>query len=103
MPGNPDKEGRTNPEYQMGRRRYSKAPGYHGVLPRVFPYRVRCSYELAAYSISVLTDLERSGFALTSHPASSDGHVHLWLSEENAEYLVELGGLISERMLERTE
>jgi hypothetical protein len=102
MPGNPDKEGQTGPKYQMGRRRHSKVPGYHGVLPRVFPYRVRCSYELADNCIYVLTEMQKTGFALTSHPASSDGHVHLWLSEESAEYLVEFG-FLSKGMLEETE
>lgn len=91
MAGNPDKAGRTGREYQMGRRRYTKVPGYHSVLPRVFPFRVWTSTEHAHQLVNELQAVDRTGFALTEHASSIDGHVHLWLSQENAEYLENLG------------
>lgn len=102
MVGNPEKEGRKNPIYQLGRRRHTKVPGYFGVLPRVFPYRYRCSLSSAHQLIDVLIAVDRDGFAVTSHPSTVDGHVHLWLSEENAAYLVDTVCLIPEYGLEDT-
>lgn len=103
MAGNPNKIGRKNPTYQVGRRRHTTVPGYHSILPRVFPYRYRCDLAAAHQAIDVLIAVERDGFAVTSHPATIDGHVHLWLSEGNAEYLVETVGLIRAESLEAIE
>lgn len=89
MAGNPDKDGRKNPRYQMGRRRLTLTPGYHSVLPRVFPFRFRCSAESASHLIGCMMGSGYTGFCLTSHPSTVDGHVHLWLSAECAEFLVE--------------
>lgn len=76
-------------------------PGYHSVLPRVFPYRARVSREYAWTLIRELNDVHRDGYALTSHPSAADGHVHLWLSASNAEYLVSIVPI--DRYLEKTE
>lgn len=103
MPGNPNKDGRRGPGYQMGRRRNTRVPGYHSVLPRVFPYRWKCTHEQAVYAICDMLDVGRDGFALTSHPTTKDGHVHLWLSAENAEYLVETLDMVQPQQLEATE
>lgn len=62
-------------------------PGYHSVLPRVFPWRIWLSKEQAENLIDTLLEVGHTGFALTEHPSSMDGHVHLWLSAENAEYV----------------
>jgi hypothetical protein len=100
--GNPNRgENERTAAYQMNRRRFSSTPGYHNVLPRVFPYRVKSSIEFANQLINFLTEVHRDGFALTSHPKSDDGHVHLWMSSENAEYLEQFGEITSS-MLERT-
>lgn len=103
MPGNPNKEGRDNPQYQMGRRRYTKVPGYHSVLPRVFPFRYRTTQEQAVHLVCDLLDGEYTGFALTAHPSSFDGHMHLWLSVECAEYLTDTLHVISTDRLEKVE
>lgn len=66
-------------------------PGYHSVLPRVFPFRVWTSSDHAYQMVNELMGVDRTGFAVTSHPSSLDGHVHLWLSEESAEFLTFLG------------
>jgi len=103
MVGNPDKDGRKGRTYQMGRRRFTSAPGYHSVLPRVFPFRWRCTQEQATHVIAVMLNVGRDGFALTSHPTTIDGHVHLWLSAENAEYLVETVRKIQPQQIEAME
>lgn len=82
-----DFDSRKGAAYQMGRRRFTAVPGYASVLPRVFPFRIRTSEEHADLCIQAMLYNEYTGFALTSHPSSMDGHVHLWVSNEMAEFL----------------
>lgn len=59
--------------------------------------------EQAEFAIGVLLSSEEaSGFALTSHPATNDGHVLLWFSVESAEMLVNQYG-VQKNQLEETE
>ena len=88
MPGNPEKRGRTNVSYQMGRRRLTKVPGYHSVLPRVFPMVWLGSAEDVGSCVNWLIESGSDGFAVTSHPSTLDGHIHLWLSVDCCESLV---------------
>jgi hypothetical protein len=99
MPGNPGKQGRTSAAYQMGRRRLTKVPGYHSVLPRVFPMVWRGTLEDAGRCVNWLIESGSDGFAVTSHPSTLDGHVHLWLSVNCAESLV-IASLIRQESLE---
>jgi hypothetical protein len=102
MPGSPEIDPRKGAAYQMGRRRYTAAPGYGSVLPRVFPFRIRTSESHAARCINSMMDNGYTGFALTSHPSTVDGHVHLWLSNEMGEYLVRMD-LVGYGSLEKME
>jgi hypothetical protein len=87
---NPEIDPRKGKAYQMGRRRFTAVPGYASVLPRVFPFRMRTSENHAAQCIQAMLDNGYTGFALTSHPSTVDGHVHLWVSSEMAEFLYRL-------------
>lgn len=91
MVGSPKNEGRKNPKYQLDRRRFTKVPGYTAFLPRIFPYRWRCAPAEAYVAMDAMKEADRFGYAISAHPSSTDGHIHLWLSADNAEYLVDLG------------
>lgn len=81
-------------------------PGYRGVLPRVFPYRMLVGNGdegSGRYLIRKLTEAEITGFALTSHSQKLDGSADLWLSVEAAEYLCETMQIVGEEQLIRTE
>lgn len=77
----------------MGRRRFTRAPGYHSVLPRVFPFKREISLEEASSLIVFLVQEEHTGYALSRHPSTLDGHVTFWMSNEIAEILVGGGHL----------
>lgn len=70
-------------------------PGYASVLPRVFPYKKKLSREEAMACLRSLEEAYRVNFAITDHPMTIDGTVTLWLSEGDAEFLVEMGDLAS--------
>lgn len=83
-----ESEGGRFVNYQKDRRRYTRAPGYHAVMPRVFPFYKTISYDEMKILVRVLWREELTGFAVTSHPSSMDGSIRLWLSQECAEVLV---------------
>lgn len=93
---------RKGAAYQIGRRRHTAVPGYAAILPRVFPFRIRTSELSATQCIQAMLENDYTGFALTSHPSTIDGHVHLWLSTEMADFLVRID-YISGGRLEKTE
>lgn len=98
----PDIDPKKGAAYQMGRRRFTAVPGYASTLPRVFPFKIRLSLQHAQQCIEEMMEAEYAGFAVTSHPATTDGHVHLWVSVEMAEYLTFMD-LVSSGMLEGTQ
>lgn len=100
MAGTPGKEGKSNPKYQMNRRRFTSAPGFHSYLPRVFAYKWRCSFESGETVIKALLEVGRTNFAFTTHPSTRDGHCHLWLTPDNAEYLTDTVEMIPRISLE---
>lgn len=73
-------------------------PGYHGILPRVFPFRRSCAIETADVIVNTLMREGLTGFAVTSHPSTLDGHVDVWLSTEAAQFLVEVGVLFESEL-----
>ena len=91
MAGNPSKAGQQNKTYQVDRRRYTRVPGYHSILPRAFPFKKDMSREDAEWLVGVVLDsgeLDMTGIAVTSHPRTLDGHVTVWMSAEVAEALL---------------
>lgn len=84
---------------QMERRRYTTVPRYHGHLPKVFPYRYNCSMEEVEVVVSQLQSQGVNGYAVTSHPRSTDGHVTVWLSVECSQVLLDLGVFSEEKLV----
>lgn len=75
-------------------RRVTANPGYGSYLPRCFPYSVRTTFETASGVIESALVAGHTGFALTEHSATLDGHVTLWLSAKVAEWAVDTMGLL---------
>ena len=81
---------------KMIRRSHTPSPQYHAHLPKVYPFKLTLSLEDALYYSGLLVDRMEDSlgelrlyFALTGHPAATDGHVTLWLSRGSAEYMLE--------------
>lgn len=97
----PKNSGGRRPDYKRPRgevknqrdKLLDRDPPYPVHLSKVFPLRWVGSMEDASNIIHVLLGVGRCGFALTTHKAAIDGRVYLWLSWDNAEFLVTYGYL----------
>lgn len=74
----------------QNRRKYTATPGYYGVLPRVFPYKKKCSLDFALGLLQAIQQLEPeaiTGVAITTHPSDGYGVVTMWFSSTLGDYI----------------